>query len=236
MGSISIGIDLGASTIHVVAIEGSSAGRPSIVAARTFAATDVDGVIALVSGARDIAIDAPTQLSTAPHREDVHISPKFRVARCGEIALGQDAGIWVPWVTPVDPARVAGWMQVGFALWAALRDAGHAPIEVYPAGVFRVLAGRVPPRKTTHAGAHERIDLLARSVDLPTTIEMWSHDGIDAAGAALTAHQKGAGTALEIGHDAAACDGSAIWLPAAPGSAEAPAERLPLRSPPGRSR
>jgi hypothetical protein len=210
-----VGIDLGASTIHVVVIEPTRAGRPTVVAARTFAASEVDGVVALVDGARDIAIDAPAQLSTAVHRDDPSISPKFRVARCGEIALGQAAGIWVPWVTPADAAKVVGWMQVGFDLWSALRAAGHEPVEVYPAGVFRVLAGRVPPNKATHPGAHARIDLLAAHITLPPTIEVWSHDGIDAAGAALTAHQKGAGTARAIGHDAATCDSSAIWLPAA---------------------
>ncbi len=216
MNPRSVGIDLGASTIHVVALDAAPRGLLSVVAARTFDATDIAGVAALVAGARDIAIDAPTELSTAPHQDDGSISRKFRVARCGEIALGQDTGIWVPWVTPADPAKVAGWMQVGFDLWTALRDDGHVPIEVYPAGVFRVLAGRVPPRKTTHAGAHARIELLAPHVELPATIEMWSHDGIDALGAALVAHQKGAGTAREIGHDASTCDGSAIWLPAVP--------------------
>jgi hypothetical protein len=216
MNPRAVGIDLGAATIHVVVLESPADGLPTVVDARTFAASDVDGVVALVEGARDIAIDAPAQLSVAPHRDDSVISPKFRVARCGEIALGQDASIWVPWVTPADPEKVAGWMQVGFDLWAALRAAGHEPIEVYPAGVFRVLAGRVPPRKTTHAGVHVRIELLAPRLTLPPMIEVWSHDGIDALGAALTAHEKGAGTAREVGHDAATCDGSAIWLPAAP--------------------
>ena len=217
MSPVSVGIDLGASTIHVVALERSADPLPRVAAARTFDAVDLDAVVTLVTGARDIAIDAPAQLSTAPHAGDASISPKFRVARCGEIALGRDAGIWVPWVTPSDAAKVAGWMQVGFNLWAALRDAGHVPIEVYPAGVFRVLAGRVPARKTTRVGARDRMELLARHVELPPTIEMWSHDGIDALGAALTAHQKGDGTARAIGHDAATCDGSAIWLPATPG-------------------
>jgi hypothetical protein len=212
----SVGIDLGASTIHVVVLEAAAQRLPTVVDARTFAGCDVDGVTKLLDGARDIAIDAPAQLSVAPHRDDASISPKFRVARCGEIALGQDAGIWVPWVTPADPAEVVGWMQVGFSLWTGLRAAGHEPVEVYPAGVFRVLAGAVPPRKTTHAGAQARIGLLAPHVVLPATIEMWSHDGIDALGAALTAHQKGMGTARQIGHDAPTCDGSAIWLPAAP--------------------
>ena len=129
------------------------------------------------------------------HRDDELVSRKFRVARCGEIALGQQAAIWVPWVTPADAAKVAGWMQVGFDLWAALRAARHEPIEVYPAGVFRVLAGVVPPRKTTREGLHARIELLAPLVDLPAGIEMWSHDGIDALGAALTAHQRDTGIA-----------------------------------------
>ena len=87
---------------------------------------------------------------------------------------------------------------------------------MYPAGVFRVLAGRVPPRKTTTGPARRVLELLAPHIELPATIEMWSHDGIDALGAALVAHQKGAGPAREIGHDASTCDGSAIWLPAVP--------------------
>lgn len=213
----SVGIDLGASAIHVVELTASPHERLTITAARSFDAADLEAVVALVHGARDIAIDAPAQLSTAPHAGDDSISPKFRTARCGEIALGQDAGIWVPWVTPHDASKVAGWMQVGFDLWQALRDAGHAPIEVYPAGVFRVLAGHVPPRKTTRAGALARIELLAPFIELPPAIEMWSHDGIDALGAALTAHQKSTGTAREIGHGEAICDGSAIWLPVTPG-------------------
>jgi hypothetical protein len=215
VGAISIGIDLGASTIHAVSLQATGS-LPTVEAATTFAATDLAGVVAFAAGARDIAIDAPAQLSTAPHRGDESISPKFRTARCGEVALGQQAGIWVPWVTPDDAAKVAGWMQVGFDLWAALRAAGHEPLEVYPAGVFRVLAGGVPPRKTTRAGLRARIDLLAPVVALPPMIEMWSHDGVDALGAALTAHQKATGIAREIGHDAATCDGSAIWLPEVP--------------------
>jgi predicted nuclease with RNAse H fold len=211
-----VGIDLGASAIHVVELIAASGDRLAITTARTFDAEDIEAVVAVVRDADDVAIDAPAQLSTAPHAGDESISPKFRTARCGEIALGQVAGIWVPWVTPHDPAKVAAWMQVGFDLWHALRAAGHAPVEVYPAGVFRVLAGRVPPRKTTRAGARARIDLLAPFIALPPAIEMWSHDGIDALGAALVAAQKAGGTAREIVHGEAICDGSAIWLPAPP--------------------
>jgi hypothetical protein len=214
MNTVSVGIDLGASTIHAVVLEGAVGGRPRVADARTFAAADLDGVRALVAGAHDIAIDAPAQLSTAPHHTDASLSPKFRVARCGEIALGTDAGIWVPWVTPHVETAVPGWIAVGFDLWADLRAAGHEPVEVYPAGVFRSLSGRVPPRKTSHAGAHARIALLTPRIELPPAVEVWSHDGIDALGAGLVAHQKAAGTALRIGHGGPGCDGSAIWLPA----------------------
>ena len=211
-----VGIDLGASTIHVVVLASTNVTRPTVTEARTFEAADMNAVVELVADAQAIAIDAPTQLSTAPHQGDESISRKFRTARCGEIALGQQERIWVPWVTPHDAATVAGWMQVGFDLWAALREAGHDPLEVYPAGVFRALAGQVPPRKTTRAGLRARIDLLARYVELPAWIDMWSHDGIDALGAALTAHQKAAGTAREIRHGCGIGDGSTIWLPALP--------------------
>jgi len=215
MRARSVGIDLGASTIHVVVL-GAGSPRPNVVDAQTFPADDLEGVVAISADAGEIAIDAPAELSIAPHRDDVAISRKFRTGRCGEIALGQEAGIWVPWVTPSDPEKVAEWMKVGFRVWSRLRAAGHAPIEVYPAGVFRVLAGRVPSRKTTRAGLLERVNLLARYIELPPGIAMWSHDGIDALGAALTAHQKDAGIGQEIGHAEPGCDGSAIWLPAAP--------------------
>ncbi len=80
--------------------------------------------------------------------------------------------------------------------------------------MFRSLSGSVPPRKTSHAGAHARIALLAPRIELPPAVEVWSHDGIDALGAALVAHQKAAGTARPMGHAGPGCDGSAIWLPA----------------------
>jgi Protein of unknown function (DUF429) len=212
----SVGVDLGASTIHVVAVHGDRDAPPSVRDVRTFEAADVDGVVALARGAAAIGIDAPSQLSTANHRDDDSISPKFRVARCGEIALGQEARIWVPWVTPWVATKVPSWMQVGFASWSALRAADHEPLEVYPAGVFRVLAGSVPPRKTTRAGHDARVRLLARYVELPATTETWSHDTIDALAAALVAHQQAVGLARELRHDGPGCDPSGIWLPAAP--------------------
>ena len=59
----SVGIDLGASTIHVVAVAGAP--KPTVVAARTFVASEIDAVVAFVGGARSIAIDAP---AAAEHR------------------------------------------------------------------------------------------------------------------------------------------------------------------------
>lgn len=215
MTTRALGIDLGASAVHVAVLD-DGAERLRVSDARTFAATDLEGVVATAAGVSSVAIDAPAAPSLAVHREDETISRKFRVARCGEIALGEQARIWVPWVTPADPDAVPGWMRVGFSVWDVLIDAGHQPIEVYPAGVFRVLAGHVPPKKTTVAGRRARIDLLADAIGLPAGIEGWSHDGLDALAAALTAHQHATGVARAYRHEAPECDGSAIWLPAPP--------------------
>jgi hypothetical protein len=211
--SRALGIDLGASAVHVAVLDDSAA-RLRVTDAQTFDAADLEAVVAIAAGASSAAIDAPAAPSLAVHREGEAVSRKFRVARSGESARGEQARIWVPWVTPSDPEAVPGWMRVGFSVWDALIDAGHRPIEVYPAGGFRVLAGHVPPKKTTAAGRRARIDLLADAIDLPAGIERWSHDGLDALAAALTAHQHATGVARACGHEAPGCDGSAIWLPA----------------------
>lgn len=208
-----LGIDLGASTLHAVMLSSRADERSEVLAAQTFDAAELTDVVTMAKDADAIAIDAPAELSTAPHCEDASLAPKFRVARCGEIALGQQAGIWVPWVTPVDPSKVSGWMTTGFATWAALREAGHEPLEVYPAGVFRVLHGGVPPKKSTLAGLRTRIELLTPNVALPDAIDMWSHDGLDAIAAALVARWSTDGRAERIGHSAAGCDGSSVWIP-----------------------
>jgi predicted nuclease with RNAse H fold len=213
-----LGIDLGASALHLSVVDGDGPAGLMVRDAITVDAADLDAVIELASvGVDAIAIDAPAAVSTAVHREDETISRKFRIARCGEIALGEQARIWVPWVTPPDPDAVPEWMQVGFTVWDALVAAGHTPIEVYPAGAFRALAGAVPPKKTSLSGRRARIELLAAAIDLPVGIDHWSHDGLDALVAALTAHQRARGRARACGHHAPTCDGSAIWLPAPPG-------------------
>jgi predicted nuclease with RNAse H fold len=227
MTTRALGIDLGASAVHLAVLEdgerdggrdrGDGGTRLRVRAARSVDAADLDTVLAIAHGADAVAIDAPAAPSTAVHRDDESLGRKFRVARCGEIALGEQARIWVPWVTPADPDAMPGWIRVGFSVWDALAGAGHEPIEVYPAGVFRVLAGSVPPKKTTAAGRRARIDLLAPSIHLPAGIERWSHDGLDALAAALTASHHAIGRARGCGHGDPACDGSAIWLPASPG-------------------
>ena len=178
-----------------------------------FESTDLQGIIGMATGADRIAIDAPDQLSTAPHSGQSWRKPKFRSARCAEIALGEVEKVWVPWATPTGQSSVPGWMQVGFDVWAWMRAAGHEPLEIYPAGAFRVLAGKVPPKKTTSAGLHARIELIEPHVELPVGIEMWSHDGIDALAGALVALWSLDGRARPVGHDAPECDSSSIWLP-----------------------
>ena len=190
------GIDVGARIVHVVTL------HPA-VHSYVFPAADLDGAARAVAGAEVIAIDAPAQPSAQPHAREEALSPKFRRARCCEIALGREHGIWVPWVAP--PERPADpWMEVGFELFDAL---GKRAVEVYPHAAFRMLAGGARlPRKTTAEGRAARIDLLqAAGVDPPDR----SHDSLDAAVAALTARHVADGTALRVtcGHD-----DSAIWL------------------------
>ena len=174
------------------------------VEARVFAAGELDALASWAANADVIAIDAPAQLSQAPHADDETLSPKFRHARCAEIALGREHGIWVPWTSPAGPP-VPGWMATGFELFATLPG---ELLEVYPYGGFRVLAHPLA-KKTTAAGARQRLDAL-RTAGL-TIGDLRSHDLIDAALAALVALQRRSGTAVPVtcGHD-----GSAIWLPA----------------------
>lgn len=203
-----VGIDVGARRLHAVALDGAAA----LAATAVFDASDLDEVVAWARGAGQVAVDSPDRWSAAPHEGDIELAPKFRTARCGEIALGRDHRIWVPWTTPVGPAP--GWIHVGVDLFAALRDAGHEPIEVFPNAAFRVLAGgrRLAPKRTA-AGARSRVELLERAGVSRAPLQAWSHDTLDAGVAALVALHRERGTARPVtcGHD-----GSAIWLPARP--------------------
>ena len=105
-------------------------------------------------------------------------------------------------------------MRVGFAAWATCRAAGREPLEVYPAGAFRVLAGTRVPSKATPEGLAARRQLLATEITPPPGFAMWSHDGVDAAVAAVTAAHRARGDATGYGHAAAGCDPTAVWMPA----------------------
>lgn len=190
-----VGIDLGARLVHV-ALLGDDV--------RVVTTSDVDHVVALCGGAVAVAIDAPSDPATGR----VHAgerSPKFSVARCNEIAAGEELGVWVPWVTPVRD-ECPGWMRKGFAVWDALRAAGHEPMEVYPAGTFWLLNGRRwPPRKTTAEGRAARLALLAPFVG---PLDLTSHDAIDAVAAAVVAR----GPHRAVGHAGPGCDSSRLFV------------------------
>lgn len=161
-------------------------------------------------GVRRVAIDAPSALSPGAHADDTTLAPKFRAARCGEIALGREGGVWVPWVSPPVGARpddVAGWIAVGLAVFDALGAAGFACVETFPQAVFRSLAGGRLPAKSSPEGLARRAELLRAAGVHETTLPLWGHDGLDAAACALVAADPSA-RALTCGHD-----GSAVWLP-----------------------
>ena len=187
-----VGIDVGARRFHVATTEGD-----------VIVLDDIGAVVERCTGATRIAIDAPAEPATGR----VHAgerSPKFAVARCNEIAAGEQLGVWVPWVTPT-LGDAPGWMLRGFELWDELRAAGHEPIEVYPAGCFWLLNGRRwPAKKTTPVGRAARRALLAPH--LVTASDR--HDELDALMAAVVAR----GPSHAVGHVDAGCDGSTIWV------------------------
>ncbi len=203
-----VGIDVGSRRLHAVALDAGAA----VAGVGTFPADDLRPLIAWTKRADAVAVDSPDRWSTAPHRADEDLSPKFRNARCAEIALGRRCRIWVPWTTPTEP--VPGWIQVGIDVFTALGEL--RPVETFPHAVFGVLAGgrRLAP-KQSHAGARSRVELLEQAGMSGAWLEMWSHDALDAAAAALVALHRALGTAVEVtcGHD-----GSALWLPGSPTS------------------
>lgn len=203
-----VGIDVGQDRLHSVAMDE----RRRVTGVWLGSAAEIDALVTSISGATLVAVDAPDRLSTAPHRSDTSLSPKFRTGRCAEIALGRDYGIWVPWVSP-SSMPLDGWIRVGLDVFARLDSAGVRAIEVYPQACYRLLAGARLPKKQSTAGVRTRLELLSAAGVSAPHLSMWSHDGLDALVAALTAHQAqtGRATAVTCGHD-----GSAIWVPEAP--------------------
>jgi predicted nuclease with RNAse H fold len=200
-----VGVDVGARQFHVVVING----RYEIRRAEVVPVLELAHLVRMLRRAKAVVIDSPGAWSTAPHAGDETVAAKFRLGRCSEIDLGRRFGIWVPWSTPPEPAP-GTWMASGIALFDALRAEGHDPVEGFPYGGFRVLAGGRLPKKTTAEGRVARAALL-RSAGVEVNGLERSHDFIDAALVALVARQRSLGTAqvATCGHDQ-----SGIWLPA----------------------
>jgi predicted nuclease with RNAse H fold len=207
MTGLFVGVDVGADNLHCVALND----HLRVDETALFSARGIPQLAAWAERASMVAIDAPAQLSTAPHRDDPSLSPKFAVARCAEIGLGRDFGSWVPWVTPMaEPGP--GRMATGLAAYEALRGSGVEPIEVFPHAGYRELVrpARLPKKRTTE-GVRVRVEALRRAGIESENLLMWSHDALDALLAALIARDHAAEIAV-----AATCghDGSVIWLPA----------------------
>ncbi|MCU1345602.1 MAG: hypothetical protein JWL70_1868 [Acidimicrobiia bacterium] len=201
-----VGIDLGAEYLHCARLDDGG----HLAEARLFRSDELAALVQWIGSAR-VAIDAPGGLSAGHHRNDSTVSRKFRTARCSEIELGRQCGIWVPWVTPVDADGLPGWMRVGIALHERLQDKGLAPMEVYPHGVFHRLSGGAKLiKKTSLEGLRARLALL-RNAGVTIDVETLTHDGVDAIAAALVAWGPAEGIGCPTGDDH---DGSRIWLPA----------------------
>jgi Protein of unknown function (DUF429) len=201
------GVDVGAERIHIVglAVDGSLASA-SVVSTSELELVDLlvnelppDGVV---------AIDGPAGPSAAAYANDETVSPKFRRARGCEVELGRQRRIWVSFATGPEP--LIGWMAVAEDLHRRVIRSQRQALETYPYAVFTTLLGRRPPKKTTAAGVTDRVRLLNEAGLLEPTLPLWSHDGLDAAAAAIVALQAFLGTAQEIRSDR---DGTAIWLP-----------------------
>ena len=209
------GIDVGAKALNCVPLNGNY----EVADCAVFDAGDVADTCRWMEGAGVVAIDAPAELSVGAHLNDPDpkLSSKFRRARCAEVALGRQHGYWVPWITPmsVDPGT---WMAVGLVLHASVRAATKATVlEVYPHACFRMLAGGAAlEKKSSVAGSARRVDLLRQRGITAQCLEMWSHDGLDAMVAAVTAVQHFAGEAIEVvcgTESGCEPDGSRMWLP-----------------------
>jgi hypothetical protein len=132
-----VGIDRGQRRVHLVALDENL----NLDAARVVDVADLAGLRQLLERASVVAIDAPEALSTAPHANDESLPPKFRSARCAEIALGREHAIWVPWTTPTPelPLPPCGrqscdlaWAKIQTAVAPALRAATLPVDEASP--------------------------------------------------------------------------------------------------------
>jgi hypothetical protein len=137
-----IGADVGARKIHLVAVDR----RLCVAGTALFAGDDVADAAEWSRDAALVAVDAPAELSEEPHRGEDGLSPKFRRARCAEIAPGAELGIWVPWVAP--PSEPPAWMETGLAFYAELGKRGTAG---------RARRGRDRARRRRRRGAEDHV-------------------------------------------------------------------------------
>jgi predicted nuclease with RNAse H fold len=202
-----IGIDVAADRLNCIALEANG----EFAGGRVFQADELPQLSDWAASAAVIAIDAPAQLSTSPHASDSSLSPKFQRARCAEIALGREHRVWVPWTSPTGPP-IPGWIATGLDVYSALAESVPAElIEVFPYAGFRVLTRPARlAKKTSVAGIRQRTDALRAVGVRADTLELWSHDSIDAALAAVIARHRQEGGALSV---TCGDDDSAIWLP-----------------------
>ena len=213
-----VGVDVGAKALHAVRLDSDFAFGDGIV-------TEADDLTPFLEWLGDpsvVAIDAPDRASTRPHRNDPKLKPKFQEARCAEVALTKE-GYWVPWVTPDQPVE-GSWIAVGIELFKAISEKSTADrIEVYPHAGFRELAGGIQlPKKQSVAGIRRRSNLLREAGVRVRDLELWSHDSLDAALAAVIAVHRGREWAVKVECDRESkCshDGSAMWLPRRPTNA-----------------
>jgi predicted nuclease with RNAse H fold len=208
--TVACGIDVGGDRLHIVGLSAEGA----IVSALVIDPADADGVkdwFASLPPKIPIAIDGPEAPSSAPFRDDETVSRKFKTARGCEVELGRQRGIWVSFVTPMERGQCAAWMTISMDLHDTANDLGHTALETYPYAVFHTLNRGRPPKKSTSEGAQTRARLLRDNGISMAALNMWSHDGLDAAAAALVAWQNTRGVAESVGDSR---DNSKMWLPA----------------------
>jgi hypothetical protein len=175
---------------HFIGIDPTAGRRPM-----DFAVLDVDlhpvtakgtlaDVLSAVAGAGRpgavVAVDAPQSVNSGLMASDAFratLSPppapgRWKNYKVCEYQLKR-RGIGL-YNTPTGEAQAPGWMQTGFGIYAALREAGFVPyapgsdaprqvLEVHPHACFTVLLGRLPLPKLTLEGRLQRQLVLYRA-------------------------------------------------------------------------
>lgn len=204
------GVDISGRAAHVVIVESGQ-----VAEAGVWLAEDLNDLAEELARCAVVAIDSPDRWSPGAIPEHEGLSPKFVAARCAEFELARRYRYWVPWVTPLVPTSDAehakyAWMARGMELFQLL-EGRAAAIEVYPNSIFRRLAKLTPlPPKSGQVGVRARVALLQEAGITAPHLAMWSHDGLDAAAAAVVALARERGEAERVSCDH---DGSAMWLP-----------------------